>query len=288
MNSSTQDSAFGAEAGRQLPFSETLDSAELAPVALRASLADWLERHTPVCPMIFTPAFSTTGLSCPASVFVVSSGHWLWLAEEEDGTVRICTAAHSAIRSIELTQVLLQGCLQVFAANARAKILFNVVGMEFFVAAVQKMLDAAPAVPVEQRGSEVAPSSLGGLSFKLRSTLTDFVGARHPLRRITSWSQACFAGRTIPGGLLALTDRHLCLLREGLPSGEDEAAERDLSSYGKEIVYLNRFSTISWTCELGENLATLAISVAGTAVLEFEVPETDLAEVEALLNASVV
>jgi hypothetical protein len=288
MNSSTQDPAFGAEAERQLPFSETLDSAELAPVALRASLADWLERHTPVCPMIFTPAFATTGLACPASVFVVSSGHWLWLAEEEDGAVRICTAAHSAIRSIELSQVLLQGCLQVFAANARAKIVFNMVGMELFVAAVQKMLDAAPAVSAELRGAEVAPSSLEGLSFKLRSALQEFVCARHPLRRITSWPQARFAERTIPAGLLALTDRHLCLLREGLASGEDEEVARDLSSYGKQVVYLSRFSTISWTCELGENLATLAVSAAGASVLEFEVAETDLAEVEALLNASVV
>lgn len=282
MNSPTQAPTFGVEAGRQLPFSEPLDSVDQAPVALRASLADWLERHTPVCPMIFTPAFATAGLACPASVFAVSAGHWLWLAEEEEGAVRISTASHAAVRSIAIDNVLLQASLQVQAANARARILFNFVGLDLFLAAVRQMLAAAPALPPEG-AAQVPADKLDELPFKLRSALKDFIGDKHALRRLVSWPQGEGGGRTIPAGLLVQTDRHLCLLRDGQLPEAEELPSRDLSDYGKQIVWLSRASRISWTLALADGIAALEISAGGGKVLDLAVSEQDLGEVEALL-----
>lgn len=283
MNSPTQGPAFGVEAGRKLPFSEPLEKADQAPVCLRANLEEWLERHTPVCPMIYTPEFKTTSLFCPASIFAVSSGHWLWLAEDSVGIVKTSSSSHAATRSVELSQVLLQGSLQILAVSAKARIFFNMVGMELFFSAVQSVLDAAEAAsPVA--GVEPSQEELAKLPFKLRSALQEFIPAKHPLRRLASWPEGNESGKFIPAGLIALTDRHLCLLREGLPSLE-EPPGRDLSCYGKQVLYLSRSSPLTWASEQRDGIANLVISSGGAPTADLVLPETALAEVGSILSA---
>ncbi|GAA5180622.1 hypothetical protein GCM10025771_25570 [Niveibacterium umoris] len=282
--------AIGRGAGRQLPFPESLDSINEVAEPFRSLMAKRFAQEGAPRAIIHTPRFETYGLSVPENTLAIGSDFW-WVAfaNGESGVVAR-EASFAKTRVIELSQLLLHGELRLDAGEAESScvVAFNMVGADLFRAVVHEILAGLPANPAANVGFGTTLKADPALPFKLRSAMQESMPATDPVRGLASWPEVTGkAGRPpVPAGLLATSDRYLCIILDALPprSGQPPAG---LNAWGKVVTFVNRAFPLAWTLlavEQGSELCLL-VGHGRASSLRIGLPSASVLALERVLDA---
>ena len=295
------NSPFGRAAGRELPFPETLPGLDALPDVFRHALSASLPGpEVEPLAIVYTPPFATTGFNAPDSVLVLRESDWAVAWGSFDTGIDVRGGPMAGIAKIELSQVLLEGSLKIEheldPPEGSAQVLFNLVGLDIFRAITENLLAGLPqsaepllnALPPLTMKSEAWRS----LTFKLGSALLDAIPTGDAVRAIVSWPAVHVEGLlwrqglAAPAGLLAVTERYLCVIVDAIPLQRDEIAS-SLSQYGKVVTYLSRRGGVRWASANEESGARVTLNVGSAAAraigLELQVPSASVPAIESVL-----
>jgi hypothetical protein len=292
--------AFGKQAassGRALPFSESLGSLDEAPEPLGAALREALGGDEAALRlMILSPAFATVGQSSPENLFALTNSRWILAARTPAGVV--CSSApFSAAAVIELTMILLGGQLRIDSVGGAAScaIGFNMVSIDLFREALFMIMSGASPLLEGSGRAGAIEGSVDALSFKFNTALKEQTPPGQALRAVCSWTSEVpplawlmFLRPAAPAGVLALTDRCLCVITD--PAGGKDKQPKGKSPHGKVVTYLLRHHpiTLSKSSEQTRGDGEFRFSVGtGSAAARFvlRVPVRQMAGVGKLIEA---
>ncbi|WP_341677007.1 hypothetical protein [Niveibacterium sp. SC-1] len=267
-----RSSAFGKQSrqyGRTLPFAESVTALDDLPApyaaALRAALAG---SEVTLRGLIHSPAFSTVAHSSPESVLALTAERWFLVTQAASGmdcqSGRFCDTA-----LLELEMILLGGRLRVETLDGRARctVGFNMVSVELFRAAAFLILAGAGVTTASQGAPQVDTRAL---SFKFQAALAEQLPPGQQLASVTTWERVLrpfawlfFRRPAPPAGVLAITDRALCILSD--PPDGKARQEKGKAPHGKIVVYLPLHAALSFRL-------LAAARPGGEETLQFSLP----------------
>lgn len=283
--------AIGRSAGRQIPFPESLDTIGEAAEPFRSLMAArFAAAGEAPRAIIHTPRFDTFGLSVPENTLALGSGFWWAAFADGEGHAVVREASFAQTRVVELSQLLLHGELRLDTGDAESScvLAFNMVGADLFRAVVREVLDGLPVSAAAKTAMGALASPELALSFKLRSALQESMPSADPVRGLASWPEVLGKGgrAAVPAGLLAASDRYLCIILDALPprAGQPPAG---LNGWGKVVTYVNRAFPLAWTLAAVEQGSELCLLVGNgrASSLRIGLPSASVLALERVLDA---
>jgi hypothetical protein len=263
-------------------------SLEEAPEIFRLALQENLAEQADL--ILYSPSFQSERRQS-ASLFAITASGWLVLTDDAEGNVRVHRASYDDTLLLELTVILLYGCLRIdYLVKGRAQSVsmeFNAVRSKDYESAVFRVLGHIDG----QVGNYISQSELDArldpLPLKFHNAALRYLPIGQRLHSVVHWP-ACVGGmhrwlskELAPEAMMLLTDRELMLISEERAKSWFRIGQGE-TRYGSIITYLPlpRLGRCRLGLEKGEPLAMLEIELhRGNQATEIFTHATDTVRV---------
>jgi hypothetical protein len=215
---------------------------------------------------LYSPAFTTSRLSLPGSVFGVTDRKWMAAVESKAGVV-LHHAAFDDTLLVGLTIVLLYGELKLdysVADQGEVCVLyFNTVRERFYHRAVERVLQGIRGAAGSQEAAGQFPAEWEALPLKFRNYVQLFCPEGDTVGGLIHWPTLMggFRRELVPEGVLVLTDHHLAVFAEEKVPGW--FVKRDEAKYGVIMTFIPRGNITAADVHQHHRFDVLEVNVHG-------------------------